>query len=328
MLMTTGNTFDGYRIEKYLGVISKEIIFRSGLGSSLAAGLENIVRSFSLRDVEMTGSSELIAKAKGYLMEQFEKEASFKGANAILGIDIETSFGTDLARVGISGTAVLIVKNQTDGNEDGLIENETSVDVHASNLSYPFTPYKIHLTPALSGNNVSLEIIITDKIEPGDIKADLLIRNQFEDEIIIENICFMGLQSTSAKHYVSKSYPITIPEHISRCIKVCNVIVKKYFCNGELCAPDSFSLRETSAVIEEMKSNAIGSQEIFDQLSQLANSQQMLNALENLDLDKEGEPYLSVSKALQERFQIERLYGSNRERTLLVLRQAIEKINN
>ena len=327
MLMTTGNAFDGYRIEKYLGVISKEIIFRSGLGSSLAAGLENLVRSFSLRDVEMTGSSELIAKAKGYLMEQFEKEANFKGANAILGVDIETSFGTDLARVGISGTAVLIVKNQTDGNEEGLIENETSVDVHASNLSYPFTPCKIHLTPSLYGNNVSLEIVITDKVEPGDIKADLLIRNQFEDEIVVENLCFMGLQSTSSKHYVSKPYPITIPEYISRCIKTCNVIVKKYFCSGELWTPDSFSLRETGSVIEEMKSNAIGSQEIFDQLSQLANSQQMLKALENLDLDKESEPYISIFKALQERFQVERLYGSNRERTLLALRQAIEKGN-
>ncbi len=84
MLMTTTNSFEGYHIDKYLGIISKDIIFRSGLGKTFSAALTNIVASFSLRDVELSGSSELIANAKDYLIHQLEQLAKSKGANAII----------------------------------------------------------------------------------------------------------------------------------------------------------------------------------------------------------------------------------------------------
>ena len=39
ILMTTGVSFEGYRITSYCGVISKEVVFRNGVGRSLDGNL-------------------------------------------------------------------------------------------------------------------------------------------------------------------------------------------------------------------------------------------------------------------------------------------------
>lgn len=320
--MTTGNGFEGYHVEKYLGIISKEIIFRSGLGSSLGAAIENFVRAFNFDDVELTGSTELIANAKIYLMEQFEHEANMKRANAVLGVDIETSFGTDVARVAVSGTAVFVVKDDTtsvDVESDGV----KSVNVHATNISNPLLISSIELSTGYSANTVAVEVKQTEKGELGDIKADLLMRNRFDDEFLIENVCFIGFQQKSNKHFISTMTPISIPDYISRCIKSCNVVVKKYFFNGELCIPENLDVKERTAIIEEIDKGP-DVEAIFENLSQLNKAQEMIKALETMDLDHESEPYITLAKTLQSRFQLEKMYGTGGNRTLDALRKAID----
>ena len=58
----------------------------------------------------MSGSTELIANARAYVMEKFKTKAIALGANAILGMDFESSIGGDIVRVAIFGTAVCIEK--------------------------------------------------------------------------------------------------------------------------------------------------------------------------------------------------------------------------
>ena len=324
MLMTTGSGFEGYRVEKYLGVISKEIIFRSGLGSSLGAAFENFVRAFNFRDVELTGSTELIANAKKYLMEQFEREARANQANAVLGVDIETSFGTDVARVAVSGTAVFVVSENSASVEAVPDENRV-IDIRATNVFNPFVASCIELNAGISRSTAAIQIIQTEKGALGDIKADLTIRNCFDDEITIENVCFLNIRQKSGKRFFSSPYPIALPEHISCCVKSCDIVIKKYLHDGKLCFPETLEKIEKNPQQAEI-SRTLGAEDVYERLSQLKSAKEMLDALNEMDLDPEREPYLTISKTLHSRWNIERVYGGDIQGTLKILRRNIDEI--
>ncbi|MBR3392667.1 MAG: heavy metal-binding domain-containing protein [Firmicutes bacterium] len=109
MMLTTGNSFDGYTVEKYIDVISEEVVFKNSLGKQLGAGIDDLINSLSFKERELTGTSELIANARKYAMEKFKRTAAEVGANAVLGIDLESSVGSDIVRVAIFGTAVIVI---------------------------------------------------------------------------------------------------------------------------------------------------------------------------------------------------------------------------
>ncbi len=111
--MTTTNNFEGYKIEKYIKVISEEIIFKNSFWKRLDAGLEDLGNAFSFRETEMTGAGELIANAREYALEKFKRKAVDIGANAVVGVEFESSFGSDIARVAIFGTAVIITEMES-----------------------------------------------------------------------------------------------------------------------------------------------------------------------------------------------------------------------
>ena len=68
-----------------------------------------MINSLSFKERELTGTSELIANARKYAMEKFKRTAAEVGANAVLGIDLESSVGSDIVRVAIFGTAVIVI---------------------------------------------------------------------------------------------------------------------------------------------------------------------------------------------------------------------------
>lgn len=110
LLLTTGSSFEGYRVAKYIDIISCEIIFKNSFIKSLSAGIEDFFNVLSFGEKEMSGSMELIDRAKKYVMEKFRVKAVEAGANAVLGIDFETTFGSDIVKISINGTAVVVDK--------------------------------------------------------------------------------------------------------------------------------------------------------------------------------------------------------------------------
>lgn len=110
LLLTTSSSFEGYRVTEYIDVICEEIVFKNSFINQLAAGLEDFGNALRFRSTEMTGSTELIANARAYVMEKFKTKAVSLGANAILGMDFESSIGGDIVRVAVFGTAVSIEK--------------------------------------------------------------------------------------------------------------------------------------------------------------------------------------------------------------------------
>ena len=63
-------------------------------------------------DTELSGTSVAILKAKEYVKDKLRAKAASIGANAVVGIDFETSIGASSTNIrgSINGTAVIVKK--------------------------------------------------------------------------------------------------------------------------------------------------------------------------------------------------------------------------
>lgn len=103
MLQTTGYNFDGYRIVKYLKVVSSEVVLGTGLFSSIGSSVADFTGKRS-------GAYERkLEEGKESAIYNLEKETTSLGGNAIIGIDIDyTNFVGDVIGVVATGTAVIM----------------------------------------------------------------------------------------------------------------------------------------------------------------------------------------------------------------------------
>ncbi|MBR3558193.1 MAG: putative heavy metal-binding protein [Bacteroidales bacterium] len=105
MILTTTPTVEGKQIVNYHGVVFGEVISGVNFVKDLFAGLRNFVGGRS-------GSyEEELTKARDTALKELEQRASEKGANAVVGIDIDYEvLGSDngMLMVTASGTAVTV----------------------------------------------------------------------------------------------------------------------------------------------------------------------------------------------------------------------------
>jgi uncharacterized protein YbjQ (UPF0145 family) len=105
MILTTTPSIEGKRITQYLGVVTGETIVGANIFKDIMAGIRDIVGGRS-------GAYEkTFRKAREIAFEEMEQEAAELGANAIVGIDIDTeTVGSQgaMLMVSVSGTAVTI----------------------------------------------------------------------------------------------------------------------------------------------------------------------------------------------------------------------------
>ena len=110
MVLTTCPGVEGFSITEQLGLVFGEIVFKSGFLKSISASIGNFIDIVTTGDQELSGTTQLLDDAKTYAIEKMKNEALKRGANAIVGVGAESSFGGDLIHVSIMGTAVLIEK--------------------------------------------------------------------------------------------------------------------------------------------------------------------------------------------------------------------------
>ncbi|MGC4020268.1 MAG: heavy metal-binding domain-containing protein [Muricomes sp.] len=86
--MTTGNSFEGYIIEKYIDVISSAVVLGTGFLSSISVSFSDFTGSRS-------GSYEKKLKSgEREALEALKERAKSLGGNGIIGIDVDyTTFG-------------------------------------------------------------------------------------------------------------------------------------------------------------------------------------------------------------------------------------------
>ena len=114
IILTTSSHFDGYRVTKYIDIICEEVVFKNSFINRLSAGFEDLGNRLTFSETELSGSSDLIARARIYVKDKFIHKLVSIGANAALGIDFESSIGSEIVRVAIFGPAVHIEKISQD----------------------------------------------------------------------------------------------------------------------------------------------------------------------------------------------------------------------
>jgi uncharacterized protein YbjQ (UPF0145 family) len=103
VIQTTTNTLDGRTVSEYLGVVTGEAILGANIVRDLFAGVRDIVGGRS------GAYEEELRKAREIALQEMEAEAAARGADAVIGIDLdyETVGGQgSMLMVSASGTAV------------------------------------------------------------------------------------------------------------------------------------------------------------------------------------------------------------------------------
>lgn len=108
MILSTCPSIDGYRVVKQLGLVFGECAYKTGLMKSLSATFENMGDILTAGDKELSGTSRLLESAREYAIQKMKKAAGERGANAVIGIDSESSIGGDIMHITIYGTAVAL----------------------------------------------------------------------------------------------------------------------------------------------------------------------------------------------------------------------------
>ena len=105
MILTTTPTIEGQPIKQYLGIITGETIIGANAIKDFMAGLTDFFGGRS------STYEKVLIEAKDSALAELQQRAVQKGANAIVGIDLDyETVGTNggMLMVTVSGTAVVI----------------------------------------------------------------------------------------------------------------------------------------------------------------------------------------------------------------------------
>ena len=107
MLITTTNTVEGNRVREYLGLVTGEAILGANIFRDFFAGITDIVGGRS------AAYEEELRKAKQMAINEMVQEATSRGGNAIIGVDLDyetisVGQGGGMLMVSASGTAVIL----------------------------------------------------------------------------------------------------------------------------------------------------------------------------------------------------------------------------
>ena len=104
MIVTTTPSVSGHEITTYHGLVTGETILGANIIRDLFAGITDVLggRSKAYEDE--------LAKAREIAVSEMESRAARKGANAVVGVDLDYEVINNMLMVSASGTAVTLTK--------------------------------------------------------------------------------------------------------------------------------------------------------------------------------------------------------------------------
>lgn len=105
MLITTTNTVEGRPVKEYLGLVTGEAILGTNVFRDFFASVRDVVGGRS------AAYEQELRKAKQIAIQEMIKEATIRGANAVIGVDLDyetVGQGGSMLMVSASGTAVAL----------------------------------------------------------------------------------------------------------------------------------------------------------------------------------------------------------------------------
>ena len=102
MISTTTPSIEGHKISDYRGIVVGEAILGANLFRDIFAGITDILGGRS-------GAYEQeLGKARAVALKEMEDQARDKGANAVVGVDLDYEVINNMLMVSASGTAVTL----------------------------------------------------------------------------------------------------------------------------------------------------------------------------------------------------------------------------
>ena len=102
MISTTTPSVEGHKISTYHGIVVGEAILGANVFRDIFAGITDILGGRS-------GAYEQeLGKARSVALQEMEEHARDKGANAVVGVDLDYEVINNMLMVSASGTAVTI----------------------------------------------------------------------------------------------------------------------------------------------------------------------------------------------------------------------------
>ncbi|MCT4558856.1 MAG: heavy metal-binding domain-containing protein [Pelagimonas sp.] len=102
MIVTTTPSVEGYQIADYKGIVVGEAILGANVFRDLFAGITDIIGGRS-------GAYEQeLGKAREIALAELEQRAADRGANAVVGVDLDYEVVNNMLMVSASGTAVVL----------------------------------------------------------------------------------------------------------------------------------------------------------------------------------------------------------------------------
>lgn len=104
MIITTTNSIEGFTIDRYLGLVTGEVIAGVNLIKDIGAGLRNLFGGRS------QGYEEELLRARESAQRELVERAQRLGADAVVGVDLdyEVLGQGDMLMVSMTGTAVAL----------------------------------------------------------------------------------------------------------------------------------------------------------------------------------------------------------------------------
>lgn len=104
-IISTTSTLDGYRVVRYLGLVSGEAIMGANIIRDFMAGIRDVIGGRS------AAYEESLREAKDLAIQEMVEQARSRGANAVIGVDLDyENIGSNgsMMMVTAAGTAVLV----------------------------------------------------------------------------------------------------------------------------------------------------------------------------------------------------------------------------
>ena len=101
-LVVTTPTIPGYRVKRILGVVTGLTARTRGMGGKFVAGIQSMLGG------EVSAFTMEIRKARAESVQRMEERARDMGANAVIGLDIESSDLIGAIVISATGTAVMV----------------------------------------------------------------------------------------------------------------------------------------------------------------------------------------------------------------------------
>ena len=322
ILLSTTPSLDGYEITEYIDIISAETVYKLSLSKALTSALSNVIDSWKIfSSNELSGTTELIHEAKEYIKSELIKKAQELNADAIVGIDIESSFSSadGFAKVSMNGTAVKISKIDISHFDETL--RFTSLK---TNVLWPFRLTSIIFSNSSNTVSIAADIFNSKKETISNILADVSIKTIFDEEILLDNIHFYSFSEESGKHLMSKFVEVSLPSDICHKIAACSIVVRKYISEKQLITvtdseledlpDDTISEKSEKIISEDSSSKYIDPvksiNDILPIIESMGTAQEIYNYLN--DYNNSHEQFISplLFDQLKESLKIERLYGN------------------